>query len=803
MKLLSDWVIHEVFPWGIVLLVEGRHKLVLSALEDQLFRVSLLKDQQWRLNRSWTIAPDNNLPWQGRDRSSEEGFIRPKVIITQGEPLTVETSTVRLSVYHPLRLVWEARVNQSWVKFAEDRATGAMMIGRKDHAVQHFMAKSPYERSYGLGEKAGALERDGRRYEMRNLDALGYDARTTDPLYKHIPFLMVQTPDSGCWSIFYDNLSNCWFDLDQERDNYHAPYRAFRAEDGDLDYYLRWEPSLISLTREQVRLTGGTCFPPRWSLGYLASTMAYTDADDAQHQLLNFLQDIGRHDIPCDGFHLSSGYTSMKGKRYVFHWNENKFPNPTELSRQFLAEEIHLIANIKPCLLHDHPRYNEAQSQGLFVLDSETAQPERSAFWGDWGSHLDFSNPETIRWWKRGVTEQLLELGIESTWNDNNEYEIWDRQARCRGFEEQHQTSESSARPIEISLVRPLQSQWMCRSSDEAQRAYAPDKRPYLITRSGAPGIQRYAQTWTGDNHTCWKTLKWNIRMGLGLSLSGFFNIGHDIGGFSGPKPDSELFLRWVQNGVFHPRFVIHSWNDDDSANEPWMHPEITPLVRDAIRLRYSLLPYLYTCLFHAAHHHEPMLRPTFLDHPDDDRCYEDCDDFMIGPDLLVGSVVEQGVTERKVYLPKNEHGWWDFSGEHWYPGGQTIICAVTLNSIPLFVRAGAVVPFAHGASRAASQSEVMREWRIYPFKTDGETTSWCFDDDGENQSSPFSLLKLTLKNRQGSHILDLKEHGSGAMHLDSARLNLMGGVSTLIINNQAYQSGEDISLNLNAPPLS
>ena len=124
---------------------------------------------------------------------------------------------------------------------------------------------------------------------------------------------------------------------------------------------------------------------------------------------------------------------------------------------------------------------------------------------------------------------------------------------------------------------KPLQSLLMMRASHDAQKEHAPDNRPFLVSRSGAVGMHRYAQTWSGDNSTSWETLKYNLKMGLGLALSGVSNTGHDIGGFSGPAPDPELFVRWVQFGVFMPRFCIHSWNDDGSANEPWMHPQTTP----------------------------------------------------------------------------------------------------------------------------------------------------------------------------------------------------------------------------------
>jgi alpha-glucosidase len=209
-------------------------------------------------------------------------------------------------------------------------------------------------------------------------------------------------------------------------------------------------------------------------------------------------------------------------------------------------------------------------------------------FWGGEGSHLDFTNPAAYAWWQEHVTQALLDNGIDAMWNDNNEYEIWDDEARCHGFGE----------PTRIGLLRSVQTLLMVRASYEAQRAARPDERPFVLSRSGCPGIQRYAQTWSGDNFTSWETLRYNIPMGLGLSLSGVPNTGHDVGGFYGPRPEPELFVRWVQNGIFHPRFCIHSYNTDGTVNEPWMYPEVLPIVRDLIQFRYRLIPYLYTLRF-------------------------------------------------------------------------------------------------------------------------------------------------------------------------------------------------------------
>ncbi|SFE23287.1 glycoside hydrolase family 31 protein [Roseivivax sediminis] len=786
MKTLRNWTLHDRHDAGCDLLVEGRHILRIRALEDDLIRVSLLKNGAWRLDRTWTVAPGGAMPWEGRARDDLSGFSCPAVTIREGDALEIETARLQLTIRTPLQLCWAAWIGDEWVPFTEERPTGGTLMGTDDHRHGHFLRRYPGERIHGLGEKAGDLERTGKRYEMRNLDAMGYDAETTDPLYKHVPFTMTQTEGAGAWSIFYDNLASCWFDLGNELDNYHLAYRGVRAEDGDLDYYVRWAPQMLDLVKGQVRLTGGTAFPPRWTLGYSGSTMSYTDAPDAQAQLEGFLTRIEEHDIPCDSFQMSSGYTSIGPKRYVFNWNTEKVPDVDAMTAKFRDAGVHLIANIKPCLLQDHPRYDEVAKAGLFVRDSEAPdQPERSSFWDDEGSHLDFTNADAVTWWKEGVTRQLLEHGIGSTWNDNNEYEIWDRKARCDGFGD----------PVDIGLIRPVMPILMTRASEEAQRAHAPGRRPYLISRSGAPGLQRHAQTWSGDNRTDWKTIRYNIRTGLGMSLSGFYNIGHDVGGFAGPRPGPELFLRWVQNGIFHPRFTIHSWNDDGTVNEPWMYPEVLPQIRDALALRYRLLPYLYTCLWQAVTQDEPMLRPLFLDHPDDPAAWEERDEFLLGRDLLVANVLDEGATERTVHLPLNGTGWWDFHAGTWHQPGEVVVQKVGLGSVPLFVRAGAVLPMSGGAMRADPGAEAERQLHLFPAPEGAAGCGVLYEDDGISEDAPHSLLAFTLEGGE-TLSLDWQQHGNREPVLGTARVILPAGEHRLLrVRGADMDSGDEIAL--------
>lgn len=770
---------------------ERDYFLHIFVLENDIIRIAFSKNYQFKLDRTWAITPNQeNIDWSGRNRFSTDGFSLPDYQLEiNDDVIEVSTNLLKLRVHKPLYLEWQYQVNNSWQPLSQDRKTGAYLFGTDDSKISHYIERNTSENYYGLGEKSGNLNRKGRRFEMRNLDAMGYNAETTDPLYKHIPFYITRKNDVS-FGIYYDNLASCWFDLGNELDNYHIAYKSYRAEDGDLDYYVILGPTVLDVTKKYTALTGGTIFGPKWSLGYSGSTMSYTDAPDAQEQLKKFVDLCAEYDIPCDSFQLSSGYTSIGNKRYVFNWNYDKVPNPNAMSAHFHQAGMHLAANIKPCLLQDHPRYEEVKNLGLFIQDSEFNQPERSVFWDDEGSHLDFTNPKTIDWWKQNVTKQLLEYGIDSTWNDNNEYEVWDGNAKCFGF----------GKEIPIKLIRPLQPLLMMKSSYEAQREFAPNLRPYLISRSGSPGMNRYVQTWSGDNRTSWNTLRYNIRMGLGMSLSGLYNLGHDVGGFSGNKPEPELFVRWVQNGVMHPRFTIHSWNDDKTVNEPWMYPEVTYIIRDTIKLRYRLMPYLYNTFWKAHHALEPMLRPTFLDHEHDINTFEENDDYLLGKDLLVASVVEQDQRKREVYLPKNNAGWYDFYDHTYHLDGQTITADAPLEKIPLFVKAGAIIPMSAREAYVDPQKDTYRELMIFPFIKAGEAINTIYDDDGESfqyQNNEYLQLMVKLRCSETNIYIDIHKQGNWIPAYKELRITLPNNETRqLVINGNVFTKGELFSLN-------
>lgn len=739
-------------------LAESNIYAKVMVLETDIIRVLFTDGEELQLDKTWSVAPgQTDVPLEGRKRLDTSGFSLPSYEFSNNNgECTVETSALKLNVdLNGFKISWFYREDSGWVNFANDRKTQAYNLdGSLGEGIVHYLKRDLDEQYFGLGEKTGSVDKHGKRYRMQAIDAMGYDAEYSDPLYKHIPFYITRHRKTGfSFGVFYDNLSSSIFELGTELDNYHELYRYYQAKQGDLDYYIIGGPKVKDVTRKFSWLTGQTIFPPKWSLGYSGSTMSYTDAPDAQMQLNEFLKLCEKHDILCDSFQLSSGYTSIEDKRYVFNWNRSKIPSPKKMVNDFHDKGLRLCANIKPCLLKDHPLFNELKEKKMFITNSHNEEPEMAQFWDEIGAYLDFTNKETYDWWKGQVKEKLLDYGIDSTWNDNNEFEIWSKEAICHGFGSNK----------EFELIRALHPLLMMKASYEAQLEHNPQLRPYLISRSGSVGMHRYVQTWTGDNRTSWKTLKFNIKMGIGLSLSGIYNFGHDVGGFSGPAPEPELFVRWIQNGIVHPRFTIHSWNDDETVNEPWMYPEVLGSIRELIKFRTKIIPYIYSELRKTSTSYHPIIRPTFYDFEHDETTFEENDDFMLGDSLLVASVVEKGKKEREVYLPNNPGGWYDFHVGTWYEGGKKVEIPAPLHYTPLLAKAGAIIPINEAEVTFSTKNMDERGFLLFPCRGKGKSSYSLYEDDGLTNEylHTFAYIHVDMETTEDEIQININKEGS------------------------------------------
>ena len=669
-------------------------------------RVAIYKDSS-NILPSFNINPENELSPLGRERLSVKGFelYEPKadgsvLELEDGFRLEIEPENFLLSFYLGDK------------KLFGDRSPLAYNLENEfGEGVFHYLSREADEEIFGLGDKGGAMNKAGRSFRIETADSMGYNAAESDPLYKHIPFYICRN-SVGAYGIFYDTSDTSYIDLGREINNYYEPYKYFRSEDDCLVYYV-FLGSIPEILRQYGRLTGQQAFPPKWSFDYCASTMAYTDAEDAEAQMYAFLDKLREADLSCSGFYLSSGYTQIGRQRYVFNWSD-KFPNPQEFIRRYADTGIELIPNIKPAFLVSHPLYEMIEKNGWFIKN-----PDGTAFvtqfWDGLGSFLDFTNPDAFAFWGEKVDEALLDLGINATWNDNNEFDIKDSEALAHGFGSE----------VKAGRLRPALTYLMVLSSYTSQLKKTPDKRPFLSTRSGGVGVRRLAQTWSGDNRSEFADLRYCHNIGLTMSLSGLYFYGHDLGGFSGDMPSRELLLRWLQHGVFEPRFTIHSWNSDGSATMPWSYPDILDGVRAIFAERFRLAPYLYSCAYRAVKYDEPLNAPLFFRYGDAET---ESSSMLVGRDILASFVFDEGADSVNVYLPR---------GDDWYlggrlcKGGSTVRLEIPANAeIPYFVRSGSVIP-TNEAEYGFGAGERLR-LTVYPLEK-GEFDAEFFTDDGES----------------------------------------------------------------------
>jgi alpha-glucosidase len=708
------------------------------ALADDIVRVTLLRGGEVRQKRTWSVPAfgETDTGWAGRDRLDDSSW--PPVaskIAASSDHVALATRALQLKVtLDPFRMDWALN---DGTFFARDRKTQPYFLGQQTPAFKHAMARAVGDRHYGLGDKTGPLDLTGRRLRCAMRDSLGFDPQRGDPLYKNWPFLIVRDAASGVsHGLFYDNSAESSFDLGCEHDNYFGRYRVYEAEDGDLDFYLILGPRLADVTMKFVALTGRMALPPRWSLGFAQTAMALADAPDAPAQIQRVIDAAKALDVPISAFHFGSGYTSIGTKRHVFTWNRKKFPEPNALVHAFADAGVKTVANLKPCLLDDHPRYCEVAGAGGFIAGGESHAPLKSQFWDGEGAHLDFTNPAGVTWWKENLSREVLDFGVDAGWNDNNEYGLWDDDALCAGFGE----------PAPLSLMRPVQALLMTRATREAALALKPNIRPFTVSRAGGPGLQRYAQTWSGDNTTSWEQLKWNFRTGLNMSLSGMFNIGHDIGGFAGPPPGPELLIRWTQAGLIHPRFLMNSWKDGGVTTSPWLYPEALPAIRAALRLRLRLMPYLYSAMVRAHEEHVPLLKPTFVIFEEDPASFADADAAMFGPCILAAPVMREGARGVEVYLPRAPESWRDFFTGRLYEAGRSATIPAPLDRLPLLAPAGAIVPTTDsGGDWSCLHDEPSRALCVFPGAGSGASHAVLFEDDGASLTGPSTRVTIAL----------------------------------------------------------
>lgn len=742
--------------------------VMLVFLTDDIIRVRVSFDRQFQ-ETSYTLVttawPDRMDGLLGDERTRITALDVP--CEETEKTLTFRTGTLKLVLRKcPFSLLLYTADGTLLYQDLRERAFERDQLGRLSH---YSRIDYDHDHFYGFGEKTGHLDKKGRRLRMSPKDAIGHDPENGDPMYKHIPFyIRVNDQQRHALGLFYHNSYDSVFDMGQEISGYWDRYCYYQTDGGDIDLFLLNGPSVAAVLDRYTLLTGRSALPTKQSLGYCASTMYYAELEkDCDQEIYKVIDKHRREGILIDNFWLASGYTSGEedNLRYVFHWNRRRFPDPAGFFAKMNAMGINVIPNLKPGILKSHPYLPDFEKNDVFIKTPDGSGDYYGRWWGGEGRFFDFTGKAGRDTWKAFLKKNLLELGVKTVWNDNCEMDgVEDRAARC-DFEGAGGT---------MAELKILHSNLMALTGKQALAEVYPGERPYIINRAGFAGIQRYAQVWGGDNLTDWRTVKFNIATIVGMGLSGCANMGCDIGGFAGGAPDAELLLRWIQSGIFQPRFCINSANSDNSVTQPWMYEENNDYIRAAYALRYRMLPYLYSLMYEANQNGLPAMRPLFLEFPDDPACYADDHlTFLYGKSVLVANVVEPGATTRTLYLPAGCI-WYDMNDNlRAYAGGQTITVPVGLGSIPMFLRGSGI--FVTSEDIRHIERDTLRHLDLL-VAAESDTDFVLYDDDGHTeQYKQGDYAKTTISVRAGERTtISFRKEGRYADTVESLTLRLV-----------------------------
>jgi alpha-glucosidase len=615
------------------------------------------------------------------------------------------------------------------------------------------------ERFIGLGEKTGPLDRKGQGYTHWNTDNFAY-APGADPLYCSTPFY-IGVHNKLVYGIFFDNSHKTFFNFGASNNR----FSSFAADTGEMDYYFFHGASVSEIIAQYTTVTGRMEMPPLWSIGYQQCRYSYYP----DKEVLTLARTFREKDIPADTIVFDIHYMEQYK---IFTWSNRDFPDPKTLLKQLKDLGFNVVIMCDPGIKVEagYKTYDNGIEQDVF-LKYPDGTPYTGQVWPGWCHFPDFTNPQTRKWWQDQFQE-YVDLGVEGFWNDMNEIATWGHMLP-ENVEFDFEGNKASMR-----RGRNLFGFQMARSTYEGTKALMKGKRPFNLTRSGYSGIQRYAAVWTGDNVAYDEHMLLGVRLVNSMGLTGIAFAGYDVGGFVGDA-NSKLFARWISIGAFSPFFRGHSMiNSRDS--EPWSYgEEVEQISRNYIKFRYQLLPYIYSLFFDASQTGMPVQRSLAIDYAHDYKIYDGQfhNQYLFGPSILVAPA-ESTKDFVKVYLPEGE--WYSLYNGQKFFGNTEIIAECPVHRLPVFVKAGGIIPMQPVKSSTHEPSDTLN---LHVYIGPHSSSFAHYEDDGgtfEYQGGNYArreikldpaTRKLTLSPTEGKYVSKTRHlkvifHGLHSTHV-------------------------------------
>ena len=665
---LGKMVGEEPVADGLLLKFEqGRMKI--SKITEGIIRVRATDKDKFERDQSFALSPDAPLP----KRISYQ---------RQGENLVFGTEQIKVLV-NSLGGKITIMSKAGEVLLDESQASGIFFEGDKPGVIRKIFAE---EHFYGFGEKTGPFDKLGQRMVMWNRDKLYI--KDEEPIYQSHPFY-ISLCKGMAYGVFLDNSYSSVFDVGKSSSGEFF----YQADGGELNYYFIYGPSPNEVIQGYASLVGKYPLPPLWALGYHQCRYSYRN----EQRIRAITTKFRKYHIPLDAIYFDIHYMD---DYKVFTFNKKRFPDPKGLISDLEEQGIKAVVIVDPGVKIEpgYFVYEQGMEKDYFVRRKDGGY-FTARVWPKDVYFPDFLKPEVRDWWGE-LHKFYLDLGVDGIWNDMNEPAGWVKDIRPlpdlmipsgkpAWLEMVHGEKDAPEPHAKIHNVYALLE---ADATYNGLKRLNPEQRPFVISRAGYSGLQRFSSVWTGDNTANWYQVKMTLSMLLNLNLSGIVMSGADIGGFLG-APGPEMFARWIQQGVFYPFSRAHTAIYHQSQDPFSFGKEVREISKSAIELRYQLLPYTYSYFRVANDTGLPIMRAMLLEFPKDEKTYSISDQFFWGEWILVAPVVEKNLKDRKIYLPAGK--WYKWQSAEQIDGGKEIMEPVDLSSLPILVKAGAIIPLA------------------------------------------------------------------------------------------------------------
>jgi oligosaccharide 4-alpha-D-glucosyltransferase len=617
------------------------------------------------------------------------------------------------------------------------------------------------EKLLGGGQRVLGMDRRGRRMPLYNKAAYGYTTEDKDQMYYGLPAVL----SSDKYIIVFDNSASGWLDIGATEPD----VLDFQAVAGRTAYLLVAGDNYPELIGNYTDTTGRQPLPPRWAFGNFASRFGYRTEKETRDVVRRFR----RQEIPLDAVVLDLYWFGPEIEGYMgdLDWDRAAFPDPEKMISDFARDGVRTITITEPFVLRTSSNWQDAIDNDALAR-SVTGEPRRFDFYFGNTGLIDVFDANAQQWFWQ-FYERVFEQGIAGTWGDLGEPEVHPADAL-------HRLGVAGIDATADEIHNAFGHVWAKLVFENQVRRF-PDMRPLIMMRSGFAGSQRYGMVpWTGDVDRSWGGLKPQVELSLQMGLLGLAYTHSDLGGFAGGETfDKEMYIRWLQYGVFQPVYRPHA--QEHIAPEPVFHDRQTRrIVGDYIRLRYRMLPYVYTLAWENTMTGMPLMRPLFFENEDDPSLIDEKDAYLWGDAFLVAPVTDPGVDSVNVDLPPG--AWFDFWDGARYEGGRTASVGVTLETIPVLVRAGSFVPMIGEIQTTRDYTSEKLTVHYYADGSVDQSTGVMYDDDGVSRTSladgRYELLNFAADHAGNTLAIGLERSGGSYEGMPSKR------ELTLVVHN-------------------